>query len=566
MNTKQYLSLSGLALGVACGIPATEADVKMAGVGLNPDEIGAIPELHGGLVEYSVFDFSGAGLPLGLLGLVSYDEVGSDVGFQPPYRMVYGQGFVLQDDIGSPDALFGSLPPAPDTSGFCQTRYEPRSYLSNLTDVGAKIRFETKDGLGGFEIARRPLVYPPDPRDVFTYYSEIDTWRAEARHRPSRIDPNNQSPGSLDSTVMSPANFPEGEQVTMYFPGGMPPKEASVASIPVPLRSSTDGATFRLPHFPSGVRLSWDGPAYDSYGRILEALDATGEAPEGEDLVEMDAENAVCLQYLSHLEAPRSVGDCLELADAPRSPAEFGARGLVMPEGALVGQMYTGPWDTTADDQGRQGVNFSWEPGKAGTHERVSLTVRFLGPVDSQDENMVEGVVFMPEVDEPASEDASSDVAAAWQQAIDDGDVPAGTAIPEGRRPLLACDEPAGFAENEPRDAETPIEWPLDDALLDNEGNTRAALHGDPLYTLAEVTCRLDDQLGEFVLTQEVLDQAMEYAAARGSQGAVFYFSRSTSSRVDAPPVRDSNNKRHDTSSIKIVSRTVQIGRFWYGQ
>jgi hypothetical protein len=131
---------------------------------------------------------------------------------------------------------------------------------------------------------------------------------------------------------------------------------------------------------------------------------------------------------------------------------------------------------------------------------------------------------------------------------------------------MLACDEPDGFAENEVRDAETPIEWPMDDALLDADGNTRSSLQGDPLHTLAEVSCRLDDSAGEFVLTQEVLDRAMEYAAARGGEGVVFYFSRSTTSRVDAPPVRDSNGKRHNTSSIKIVSRAVQIGRFWYGQ
>ncbi len=106
----------------------------------------------------------------------------------------------------------------------------------------------------------------------------------------------------------------------------------------------------------------------------------------------------------------------------------------------------------------------------------------------------------------------------------------------------------------------------MDDSLTDHEGNTNAALHGDPLHTLAEVSCRLDDRAGEFVLTQEVLDRAMEYAAARGAQGAVFYFSRSTEGRVSTPPVRDSNGKRHDISSVKIVSRAVQIGRFWYGQ
>ncbi len=562
MTIRRIVPLCVLALSVGCGLPATESAVKMAGVGLDPDDIGQIPEMHGGLVEYAVFDFAGSGLPLGLLGLVSYDEVGPDVGFRPPYRMVYGQGFVFQDDIVSPDALFGSLPPSPDATGYCQTRFEPRSYLSNLTDLGAYIRFETDDGLGGFDMGRRPLVYPPDPRDVFTYYSEIDTWRSEPRMRPNRIDQNNQSPGSLDTTVMTRANFPEGEVVQMSFPGGMPPLEASVASIPVPLRTAGNDSSLRLPHFPAGVRLSWDGPAYDSFGRVIEPPQAEEDLLEGEEAEAMDADNAVCLQYLSHLEAPRGVKDCLDLEDVPRAPAEFGARGWSFVDGELKGQMYTGPWDAAPDSNGRQGIRFQWQPGEYGTYERVSLTVRFLGPVNPQDENMVEGIVTMPNDEEHGHPLLD----AAWQDAIDDGDVPEGTAIPEGRRVYLACDEPTGYAAGESRDAETPIEWPLDDSLTDHEGNTSAALHGDPLHTLAEVSCRLDDRAGEFVLTQEVLERAMEYAAARGAAGAVFYFSRSTEGRVKTPPVRDSNGKRHDISSVKIVSRAVQIGRFWYGQ
>ena len=81
------------ALLAGCGLPATPSDVKMAGVGLDPDEIGALPDMHGGLIEYNLFDFAGSQLPLGLLGLVSYDQVGADVGFSPPYKMVVGQGY-----------------------------------------------------------------------------------------------------------------------------------------------------------------------------------------------------------------------------------------------------------------------------------------------------------------------------------------------------------------------------------------------------------------------------------------------------------------------------------------
>ena len=73
---------------VGCGVPASPTEVKMAAVGLDPDEIGAAPKFNGGLIEYNLIDFAGAQLPLGLVGLVSYDQVGPDVTFKPPYKMV----------------------------------------------------------------------------------------------------------------------------------------------------------------------------------------------------------------------------------------------------------------------------------------------------------------------------------------------------------------------------------------------------------------------------------------------------------------------------------------------
>ena len=58
MNTHQTLSplwITILALG--CGMPATQSDVKLAGVGLTPDQVGAIPDFQGGLIEYNLIDF-----------------------------------------------------------------------------------------------------------------------------------------------------------------------------------------------------------------------------------------------------------------------------------------------------------------------------------------------------------------------------------------------------------------------------------------------------------------------------------------------------------------------------
>ena len=100
--TKNRLFL--LTLLVGCGVPSTPTDVKMAGVGLDPDEIGPAPQFSGGLIEYNLIDFAGAQLPLGLVGLVSYDQVGPDVTFKPPYKMVMGNAFIFQDDLVAPDS------------------------------------------------------------------------------------------------------------------------------------------------------------------------------------------------------------------------------------------------------------------------------------------------------------------------------------------------------------------------------------------------------------------------------------------------------------------------------
>lgn len=122
MNTiRSFSSTALISLALGCGLPATESDVKMAGVGLNPDDIGAIPDMQGGLIEYNLIDFAGSQLPLGLVGLVSYDQVGPDVSFRPPYKMVMGQGFVFQDDSISPDATMGTLPKPPAAIGICKT-------------------------------------------------------------------------------------------------------------------------------------------------------------------------------------------------------------------------------------------------------------------------------------------------------------------------------------------------------------------------------------------------------------------------------------------------------------
>jgi hypothetical protein len=164
-------------------------------------------------------------------------------------------------------------------------------------------------------------------------------------------------------------------------------------------------------------------------------------------------------------------------------------------------QIYTGPWDT---DDGK--VAFHWVP-TANTNEIVSLSVRFLGKVDR---------------------DSSS---------------------------------------FKVRDAHTPCEpgeWVFDTASYeDKDGNYRPVLNGDPMHNLSEVTCRLKDD-GDYELSVDQLQEALTYARRYGAEGAVFYLARSTEADVTIPPVMNSYEQRLDVSPIKLTSRVIDIGRFWY--
>jgi hypothetical protein len=536
---------------IGCGMPATPTEVKMAGVGLNPDEIGASPTYHGGLIEYNLIDFAGAQLPLGLVGLVSYDQVGPEVNFRPPYKMVMGSGFLFQDDSLAPDVTMGTLTKPPASIGVCQTRFEPRSYLSGLVDAGNAITFKTESGKGGWTVGRRPFVYPPDVRDVNAYYMELDAWKPEPSFRKVRLNPESANPMAMAEQVHLPANFPEGMLVEVDFPGGSPPLEANMGSIPVPLAAAGGNRSIILPHSPQGVRLAWNGPRYNRYGLMVDAThpeateyDATdtGGAP--------DVEQSTCLQYLPHANMPANASDCMDLADTPRTPAEFGALGLDYATRELNGQMYTGPWDTSDQE-----LTIEWMPGEPSAGEFLTLTVRFLGPVDRTNVNMVEATV--------AASGVAPGAEAAWAEAVASGKVPDQMPLPESDRLAMSCDNDlTGNVES----AGKRIEWPLVSSYTNEDDSFVPSLHGDPGHNLAEVTCRLDDQAGRFVLTQDILDTAMDYAAMHGAEGAVFFVSRSTEAEIQAPPVRDRYGKRHDNSPVKVVSRSIQVGRFWYGQ
>ena len=495
------IALGGL---TACGLDATEADVKLAGVGLNPDEIGPKPTLAGGLVEYDWFNFAGGGLSLAALGFTSYDEVGPTITtFAPPYAVVYGLAFLFDDLVPAPDVHHGAVAVPPAVEDTCWTNTEPFSYLmASTAEAGDKFVFSDSTGSTRFKLARNPEIYPPDPQDVFVYYISVESWHPAALSAPLP---------SGGERVLNPANFTHGATVDFSFAGGIPPVEAPVSSIPRPSASAPHEA-LTLPNRASALRMSWNGPLYGPNG-------ATGE----------EGPLTTCVQYhytpleqaaFEALTAEEQAALCKTTAPLPETPDE------------LIGQIYTGPWDTSDGS-----VTLHWEPGAAG--ETVSFSVRFLGPIDRESEAFIRAQVPM---------EAPPGVQSDWDRLLSRGDVEGG--LPQGTRAPLPCDDP------------DEIQWVFDPSLVDANGDTNVELQGDPSVNLAEVTCRLTDD-GEFTLTQEHLAGALDYAARKGSEGALFYFSRSTGVDVNVPPVRDQAGRKVETSPVLVRSNSVEIGRFW---
>ena len=499
----------------ACGRETTPSDVQLAGAGLNPEEIGPQTQGYGGLIEYDWIDFAGAQIPLAIAGLASYSPVGPDINdFDAPYAVVYGLGFLMEQDLEQPDALLGTFAAPPPAAGTCQTVYEPFSFVNNVVDAGDALTFSNADGTVGASFDRTPGVYPPDRSSVFTYYFGLEGYRPASMTR-RLVGEDAADPRSMTEEIIRPANFGFGETVTLSFPGGVPPLGVTAGSIPLPLAAAGGDPSLTLPNSPVGVMMSWSGPRYDEDGVMV---------------ADSGAQSA-CLQYAPNPETPQSPDDCATIASLGDDRA------------VDQGQLYTAPWET------EEGLTFRWRPAEQDVGDTVSVTVRFLGPVDREDPGFLEGVVPMS---------ATTAMSDRWTHLVDIGRAPAGTELPQPTRPPLACED------------EDDVDWRFDDALTDATGALVPSMQGDPSTKLAEVTCTVadvattDDGYVEFHLTQDMLSDAMAYAQRYGAEGAIFYVSRSTMAEITTPPVRDYAGKRRVTSPVLVVSRAVQIGRFWY--
>ncbi|MCB9778161.1 MAG: hypothetical protein H6742_06340 [Alphaproteobacteria bacterium] len=517
MGTKhhhiQRLALGGVMLplvfAAACGLPTTESDIKFAGVGLNPDEIGAEAAGSGGLVEYNWVEFAGGQLSLGALGLLSFDEAGpAMVDFKPPYAIVNGTAFVFPIDTPAPDSAFGSFAKPPANIGSCHTVYEPQSYLSGVADAGAEVTLTNEDGSAGFSIGRRPYVFAPLVQSVFPYYSELASWRPVAWTHKVRSGTGNTL-ADLTEEVLARPNYPFGETVTIDFAGGLPPAEATYASVPVPLSSTGADRTIQVPARPQGFMLEWTGPRFDA-----QTLSWQGEGEE----------QATCLHFLAGDAAPADPTQCAEPPAVTSDVTE------------IFGQIYTAPWDT------EDGLTVRWEP-ETDTTDVVSFTVRILGQVDETESYFVTDAVTVA---------ADDEVRAEWQALINAGDVPEGTPVPEGFRSTLSCDP------------EEDVQWIFDPSFKQGDGDYIPSLQGDPLRTLAEVTCTLDPSAGSFTMTEDMLAPALQYADQHGGAGAVFYVGRTQTKQIELPAVRDEYGSKRVVSPMTAVTKAVQVGRFWY--
>ena len=115
--------------------------------------------------------------------------------------------------------------------------------------------------------------------------------------------------------------------------------------------------------------------------------------------------------------------------------------------------------------------------------------------------------------------------------------------------PALPCDENVEFA--------------FDPALRKGDGYI-ASLQGDPTVTLAEVTCNVDQTQGSFVISNEILKDALTYAKQHNAKGAIFYVSRTTKTEANIPDAMDSIGNKRDLNPLLVSSNAVQVGRFWF--
>lgn len=487
---------------LACAPGYKDVPVKVVGVGYDPEEIGPSPTPYGGVVEYSHVSFAGGGLSLALMQLGSFDEVGPNmVGFAPPYSAVYGFSYLFTEKLAAADSLGGVTSVPPEAEESCYTTFEASGPIGSFKTVDVGDYMELVTADGAGGL-RLERNPAQYPADTRNAFAYYSGIDLARREPLYGLvhDGEGRQASGMEKVVVQRASFPVGETVTFRFPGAIPPRNTPVGAIPV-ASGAVPATELKVPALSGGVQLEWNGPRYDSRG--------VETASSGEQ--------RTCLAFSG------------EAVESPQGPSECAA---AQSASADEGQMYTGPWDT---DDGK--VLFRWEPGEDPS-ETVSIAVRFLGPVDRNDPNFSREVVY---------EEPSRGITASWK-ALTGTEIP-DIDTPDGARAPTACEDEGAYE--------------FDPLYTDAAGELIPSMRGDPFHNMAEVTCRLADD-GEFALSSAIIADALAYARAHGSEGVVFYFARSNDAEVEVPDAMDNYGNRKSITPIKVASRAIEIGRFWF--
>jgi hypothetical protein len=355
-------------------------------------------------------------------------------------------------------------------------------------------------------VGRFPAVYPADPQDVFPYYQYNASWRDAPAYYYVQTKEGSQSPYDLDKQVLEGPNFIHGSSHEIDFRGIAPAGRGEQRVDPASARLRGSASRGQLPDRQDGIMLSWTGPRYDRYGGIIG-----------------DGAQTTCLRYRADEKAPHE------------RRGLRGPRRSIEHENELVANMYTGPWDT------EDGVKFEWVPVE-NSIDTVTITVRFLGPSTSRTEPGV-GV---------RARDADPEALEQFEAAEGAGLIPTAR-LPVGYRAALPCDDP------------NDIEWTVDPEPPHGGRRVQPALQGNPTHTMIELTCQVADSDGEFLLTKDIVQEALDYADVHDAQGTVFYFSRSrqdsfetrtsVTATANATRSRTSNSCRTRSSSAASGTR-----------
>lgn len=515
-----------LALGLtmlvvtACGRDVAPDEVKLVGVGFDPEEIGPAPTAYGGVVEYNHIDFAGGGVPFGVMGIGGNLEVTSDLaGHAPPYEGLFGFSYIFDTKLSAGDTFNQNIGVPPAAEDSCYTVISPRGPIGTFTtvDVGDYQEFVLRSEFDArqpgermpqplLRLGRDPRDFPPRLSDLSVYYIGFtQRFPSDVVRRTYQPTIESQDPNTLDATgtYRRSDNFPFGEEVVWNYPGGLTTVKREIGSLPLPA-TATEPAVLPLPNEIGPVSLSWQGPRYT----YLTVDDVWVQASE-------DAPHTRCFEFFE--DAHGAVGsweDCA--ADAAGSYPS-----TILEYRNFKGQLYTGPWETTDGE----GVTFEWEPATEGSPDYVMLSLRWMerlrpDPIENRTRVVPVG----------GGDFRSATTCELWDDEVS--------------------------------------EWQSTDPVEQGEDfGTDLAAATEPFSRLVEVVCLLADD-GEYTLTTEPLQQALAYAASRDDEvgGVLFMLARGTEIEAEVPAVKDQFDFRRDITPVRVASHTIRAGRFHWNE